>query len=238
MMILGPQHIRVLVFVLAFTVFASLLYKKSNPSGRRAWRISMALALVAIEVFKQISSTLAYGEYKLEYLPLHLCGVSIIVIAWHTIRQTTFTSEYLFALSIPGAVMALLFSDWSLHPLSIVRSMTTHMLEIAYPAMLLFTGEIRPSIKRVWIPLVFLSCLTIIDYRINVAFGTNFLFIGQTSIGSPLGFLADVFGTPEYLFVTAGLFVVMWCLMYGILSIVQGRRENSPALQKKRHSQK
>lgn len=219
-----------------FIVTASLLYRKKGhdqlgiplePDGpksvlpaktrfQRGMRIGIALTIVVMEIVKQLFCIFS-GNYVWDILPLHLCGMSIFMIAIHTIRPNRFTAEFLYCLSIPGAVAALLFADWTMYPLwnfFCLQSFLIHMLEIAYPVMLLVSGQIRPNARNLWRPAIYLLIVSPPLYYLNKLLDANFFFMNEAAPDSPLSLLQSLLGSPGYIFGTGGLVAIVWFVLY------------------------
>lgn len=63
--------------------------------------------MLADEFMKQ--TVLLYtGQWNVTYLPLHLCSINIFVCWYDAIHQSRWSKEILYALCIPGAVVAML----------------------------------------------------------------------------------------------------------------------------------
>ncbi len=57
-------------------------YGGMDREMRRRWRRTVALLLVADELFKDFG-LLYGGNFSLDYLPLHLCSINIFLIVLH-----------------------------------------------------------------------------------------------------------------------------------------------------------
>ena len=222
----SATHLLFLVGITIFIVAVTLIYKKSDEKKQNVFRITIACAIVLLEVIKDLIAVIT-GVFSWEFLPLHLCGLSIIMITIHTIKPNKFTAEFIFSLSIPGAVMALLFADWVVYPVwnfFCLQSFSIHMLELTFPIMLLASGQIRPNPKRLWMPALFLLIYTPIIFHLNHLLDTNFLFINEAAPDSPLSFLQDILGKPGYVFGTIGILAIVWIILY--LPVVLINRRN------------
>jgi hypothetical integral membrane protein (TIGR02206 family) len=224
----GLKHILFLLGITAFVVLFGRLYKRSGEWLRRRMRVGAALVIVLMEAMKQ-TLLAVQGNYTWEILPLHLCGMTIFLIAIHTLRPNRVTGEILYALSIPGAVFALLCADWTMYPIwnfFCLQSFLIHMMELAYPIMLLGTGEIRPRVGRLWIPALYLAVVTPIIYRLNHVWDTNFFFINEAAPGSPMSLLQGILGSPGYVFGTGGVVALVWIVLYTPI-VVKARRSGT-----------
>jgi hypothetical integral membrane protein (TIGR02206 family) len=224
----SAKHLLFLAGIIAFIVVITIIYKRLGEAGRRRTRIALATAIVLMEVIKQIICAVT-GFYEWGMLPLHLCGMSIFVIAIHTVKKTRFTSEFLYSLSIPGAVMALVFADWNMYPLwnmYCLQSFLIHMCELAFPVMLLAAGDIRPRAKNLWMPAIYLAVVVPPIFFLNKRLDTNFLFLNDPAPGSPLSFLETFLGNPGYVFGTIGILIIVWLIMYAPVEILNHRKRH------------
>ncbi|MDR2586835.1 MAG: YwaF family protein [Coriobacteriales bacterium] len=212
----GAAHLTYLIgFVLA-TIVMVIIYRRGTDSRRKVIRVAYAWIVVLLEVVKQIIC-LAMGVYEPGLLPFHLCGMSIIFIVVHVVWPNRTTAELLYSLSVPGAIAALLFSDWTMYPLAnffCQQSFFIHFFEFSFPILLLSTGELRPRFTQLWRCVVYLLVVVPPIYYFNHAFNTNFFFLNEAAPGSPLSFLQSSLGNPGYIFGFIALVAGVWVLMY------------------------
>ena len=212
----SAPHLLFLTGIIIFIICITIIYKRSDAKRQKFLRVVIASAIVLLEIINDLVAIIT-GAFTLALLPLHLCGISIFIIAIHALKPNKFTAEFLFCLSIPGALMALIFSDWVIYPIwniFCLQSFLIHMLELTFPIMLLASGQISPSPKRLWMPALFFMIYALIIFHLNHLLNTNFLFINEAAPDSPLSFLQDILGSPGYVFGGIGLFIIGWILMY------------------------
>jgi hypothetical integral membrane protein (TIGR02206 family) len=212
----GPEHLTYLIGFALATIVMVLIYRRADNQGRKRIRYAYAWIVVLLEVVKQ-TLCLVTGVYEPGLLPLHLCGMSIIFIAVHAIWPNKTTAELLYSLSVPGAIAALLFSDWTMYPLAnffCQQSFFIHFFEFSFPLLLLSTGELRPRFTQLWRCVVYLLIVVPPVYFFNHAFNTNFFFLNEAAPGSPLSFLQSSLGNPGYIFGFMALVAGVWVLMY------------------------
>ena len=113
---LDRLHLIWLFIFLAVTVFSCIWYRKMGERGRRCWKKTVAVLLLADELFKVIMLVIG-GRYLLDYLPLHLCSINIFMITFHAWKPNKTIGGYLYMVGIPGALAALLFPSWTSLPL-------------------------------------------------------------------------------------------------------------------------
>ena len=141
----------------------------------------------------------------------------MFIEAAHVTRPNKFTGEILYALGLPGAIAAMIFPNWTMAPITnfyVLQSFVIHAFHIAFVVMLLFTGNIRPSLRGLWRPALFLAIVLPPIYAVNAIAGTNFFFINAGSAGSPLDVLINIFGNPGFLIPYAGILGLVWGFMY------------------------
>lgn len=189
-------HLVWLALFVAFAVYMSMLYRRSDTEKRAKIRKMMSWLIIGDEIFKMIM--LAIGDrYMWDYLPLHLCSINIFIIAYHARRPNKMLDNFLYAICIPGALAALLTPTWYTLPLfnfMHLHSFTVHILLVTYPVMLLASGEIVPDIKIVPKCILFVLIMAIPIYGINLLLDTNFMFLMFADPGNPLLLFEDIFG--------------------------------------------
>ena len=202
-------------------------YRRCDENGRQKMRRGVSALLIADELLK-ITVLSAIGYYDASYLPLHLCSINIFVCLWYTLRPNKMAAEVLYALSIPGALVALLSPTWVELPfinLMSFHSFSVHGLLILYPMMLLTSGEHRPSIRRFRMPLTFMLVLSPILYVFNTIFDTNFMFLNGTADNIVLETIESIVTPRFYILGLVALVMVVWLLMYLPWAILDHRKK-------------
>lgn len=217
----GTCHLLWLLGFAVFTVLCCLAYRRASRPGRRKMRLGMAALLIADECFKQVC-LLTQGNFLPKYLPLHLCSINILLIAVHAVRPSKTLDNFLYTvcIPIPGALAALLFPAWTpLPPANFmhIHSATVHILLAAYPIMLTAGGDIRPEPRELPRTLLLLFALAGVAYAVNLAFGTNFMFLMYAEPGNPLKWFENTFGNHLVGFPVLGAAVIF--VMYVPVSL-------------------
>ena len=193
----GPLHLAWLAGAALFAAVCVFLYRYSAPARRRHIRWLFAALLLADEAFK-VACLLAGGNYRASYLPLHLCSINIFLIALHALHPSRLLDNFLYAICIPAALAALLFPTWVSLPVANfmhLHSFTVHILLASYPIMLTAGGDIRPQARYLPGCVALVLALAVPVYFVNVAFGTNFMFLMQADAGNPLRWFQQAFGS-------------------------------------------
>ena len=207
-------HISWLCVFVITVVLNCLLYKRLSQKGREKWRKTVAVLLVADELFKMVVLLIG-GNYEWGYLPLHLCSINIFVIAYHAWKPGKLLDNFLYTICIPGTLAALLFPTWTNLPVlnaMHIHSCTVHILLALYPITLFVCGDIKPTLKMLPKCLAMLVLLAIPIYGINLLLDTNFMFLMSASKGNPLYLFEQMWGNHLYGFpvIITGVLVVMY----------------------------
>ena len=221
----GPLHLTWIALGVLFSFFSCFIYKRASFDRRRILRYTYAVLIVLNEVFKTVCLLIG-GNWEPKYLPLHLCSINIFLIAWHTVRPNRTLDNFLYAVCIPGAAAALLFSSWSALPLCNfmhLHSFTIHILLLAYPIMLTCAGDIRPEPKMLPRSIGLLLLMAVPIQIINLTLDTNFLYLVYPEPGNPLLWFEEQFG--NHLIGLPFLLLAVCAIMY--LPVVFMKRKQS-----------
>ena len=129
----GPFHLAVLAVFLLLGAVLCRGYCGMDTDKRRRWRRTVALLLVADELFKDFG-LLYGGNFSLDYLPLHLCSINIFLIALHAWRRPKLLDTFLYFVCLPAACAALLFPTWAPLPHRRARRQIKPSADPARPA--------------------------------------------------------------------------------------------------------
>lgn len=192
----GPMHLIWLACTVLAIVAAAVLYRRLSPQKRRVMRIAVGSAILFLEIAKDIFHA-ALGEFGVGYLPLHLCGINILLIGFDLFKQNNTVRHFLYYFSIAGASLALLFPNWTDLPcwnFSCIHSFAIHGLLVMYPILLVAGGEVKPELKTMPKCILLLIGLAIPIYFINLACDTNFMFLMRPDSGNPLELFEKLLG--------------------------------------------
>ena len=177
----GTVHLMELAISFAFIVGSALWYRRSSARTRRRILVGVTALLLLDEAALLLGMALT-GQWNWSYLPLHLCNINVFVCLYNTITDRNWCKEELYALCIPGAMLALLCPSWldvpSWWTLINLHSVSIHALLVLYP-VLLVAGGYRPSPRRVPQVLAFLFGSALPIYFLNQSLNTNFYFLNN-----------------------------------------------------------
>ena len=192
----GPMHLIWLACIIVCIIAAAMLYKRLDDKKRRIMRIVIGSAIIFLEDSKDIFHGIV-GEFGVGYLPLHLCGINILLIGFDLFKQNCTVRHFLYYFCIAGASLALLFPNWTTLPcwnFSCIHSFSIHGLLVMYPILLVAGGEVKPDLKTMPKCILLLIGMAIPIYFINLQYGTNFMFLMRPDKGNPLEMFEKLLG--------------------------------------------
>ena len=209
-------HFFWLLILAALIVFLGRIYRSSDEAVRRKIRLTVAFLTILDELSKYVL-TLPTDQWNWNFLPFHLCSISMFAVFIHALTGNRYVEEYLYALGLPAALMAMIFPDWTdglpFLNMMCIHSFTIHMLLVLYPCLLLY-GGFRPDWRKLMavLPVVFL--LAIVMHLVNNVLGTNFFFVNGGGDGAnPLSIVENHIGR-WYLLVIPVIATACWLPMY------------------------
>ena len=227
----GLGHLFWLAVLAVAIIILGRFYRSSDEGKRSLIRWIVAGSIMLDEIAKDVMTPLT-GQWDWSFLPLHLCSISVFVVFFHALTGSRYLSEYLYAITLPTAAMAMVFPDWTgqLPFLNFMcfHSFTIHLLLVLYPALLLW-GGFRPDWRRLVRIIPFVAITAIFMHFLNNALGTNFFFVNGGGDGAtPLSLLESVIGW-WYLLAMPLIAAVCWLPMYLIPAYSARRKPASSA---------
>ena len=202
--------------------FIALFLIKHHRSKQKGLSSVIAILIAADEIIKHVSAVIT-GQWTCSLLPLHICSLSVFAVILHRITGKRIIAEYLYAVSLPTALMALAFPEWaSVLPfcnIMSIHSFSIHILIALYPCLLLY-GGFRPSAKSLQIIIPFIAVMMILMHFLNNALGTDFFFINGGGKDNPLKWI-EAYAGSLYLLAFPVLATICWIPMYGIPCIMR-----------------
>lgn len=212
----SAYHVTWLVSIALFTAAAAYCYRRATPGIRRIVLLILGSSMMILELLKD-GILLVIGKFGLEYLPLHLCSFGIFISFFYALYPSKRKGELLYGLSLPGALAALIFCNWTVYPpfnFMHLHSFIIHGMLVMFPVLLLASGELVPNVKYIKDALFFLLAVSIPVYFFNKWAGTNFLFLNTPSKGSPLVLFEELLGNPGYVLGFVPLLFLVWSVLY------------------------
>lgn len=223
----GIKHLIWLLAITVMCVAAIFIYRKFNEQKRNTMRIVVGSIIVWFEIIKDMVAA-CVGDLDADHLPLHLCGINVLLVGFDLLKQTKTVRNFLYYFSIPGALLALFFPNWTVLPcwnFFNIHSFLIHGLLVLYPLMLVASGELTPSIKMMPKCILLLVAMAIPIYFVNLACDTNFMFLMEPETGNPLGLFEKYLGSHLWGFPIL-LPVVMFIMYIPIFLISKSKKKS------------
>ena len=225
----GLTHILWLLAGLIFCVAMCILYRRLR-AGKQKRMLTILGAYIFLQELAKDIVLLVLGEFDWGYLPFHLCGINILLIAFDTLKQTKPVRCFLYYFAIPGAMLALLFPNWTKMPLwnfFHIHSFTIHILLVLYPLLLVTTGQVATDLKSALKGVALLVAMAIPVYGLNLLWGTNFMFLMEPDSGNPLELFQKLLGSHLWGFPI--LLPLVVAVMYIPIFLLKKKKQRSEA---------
>jgi len=222
----GGTHIAWLAVFLIIVIANCLWYRRLGEKGRNIWNKTVALLLIADELFK-MGFLFIGGNYTWDYLPLHLCSINIFLIALHAWKPSETLGNFLYTICIPGTMAALLFPSWTKLPVlngMHLHSFTVHILLALYPIVLTVSGQIKPSVKMLPKCMGLLALMAIPILGVNLLLNTNFMFLMEAEPGNPLYWFGQNWGSHLWGFPV--IIIAVLVVMYLPVELLRKRKKS------------
>jgi hypothetical integral membrane protein (TIGR02206 family) len=193
----GTLHLLWLLAGLILWVTGCLVYRKLSEPKRKRMLVILGIYIFLQEMVKNLV-LIVLGEFSWGYLPFHLCGINILLIAFDVVKQTKVARSFLYYFAIPGAALALLFPNWTEMPVwnfFHLHSFTIHILLVLYPLLLVTTGQVDTDLKSALKSIGLLVAMAIPVYGLNLLWDTNFMFLMKPDTGNPLELFEKLLGS-------------------------------------------
>lgn len=193
----GVTHILWLFAGIIFCGTACFFYRRLSADKRKIALRVLGAYIVLQEMVKNLV-LIVLGQFSWGYLPFHLCGINILLIAFDIIKQTKTVRSFLYYFAIPGALLALLFPNWTKMPVwnfFHIHSFTIHILLVLYPLLLVTTNQVSTDLKAALKGVALLVVIAIPVYGLNLLWGTNFMFLMRPDSGNPLELFEKLLGS-------------------------------------------
>lgn len=214
--IFDTVHLTWLMSITISIITFVLFYTKLSTMNQHRYLQIIFWLLLLLECAKQLF-LLVTNTYSYWSPPLHLCGLGIFIAGWHAYRPSRTTATLLYALTLPGAAIALIFPGWTLDAVGgflHIHSFVFHALLVAFICPLIRTKQLDLRWQDLWRAALFLVITVPIIYAYNSAFQTNFMFLNKPVAGTPLQWLYDASGASGYLLSLVMVVALLWVLLY------------------------
>lgn len=212
--VLGPEHLAMLVGLLALGVLLARWYVGLDARGRHRHMVAMCAVPVALVASRDLQDV-ALGVFWPQFWPLHICNMcEFLGLAW-ALTGWRSLADIFYPWATVGAIGALLFPGWAYYcPILSYVSLggfLEHALMVTTCWCMVRGGEYVPEYRRLWLPGLAAVAGGLFFRWANPLLNTNFFFVSAPSAGSPMEWLADAFGDPGWLVAYLVAAVAEWC---------------------------
>lgn len=203
-------HITIILLCILMVAMLVILYVKSAPAFKGTI-LRIIGSIPPVLTLLRILYVVCCGESVKYELPLHLCSLAGILCFIH-IFYKGFIGQILYALCLPGAILAIVFPNGNNYPafhFITIESYLFHSLIIAYVITQLTDRTITPRVRDSYKSILFLAVTVPIVYFLNRVLGTNYMFLMGPSAGSPLSGAYHSLGYAGYMAVFCVLTVAV-----------------------------
>ena len=193
----GLTHLVWLGLGILVCILACAGYRKLSETRKKTVLKVLGSYIFMQEMLKNLV-LIILGEFSWGYLPFHLCGINILLIAFDTLKQVKTVRSFLYYFAIPGAALALLFPNWTETPVwnfFHIHSFTIHFLLVLYPLLLVTSGQVETDLKSALKGVGLLVVMAIPVYGLNLLWDTNFMFLMKPDSGNPLELFEKLLGS-------------------------------------------
>jgi hypothetical integral membrane protein (TIGR02206 family) len=214
--LLSISHILALLTIVIVNYMIYIFREKiKNEKVDRIFRYTLAAVLIMQEISYNIWH--AYiGDWSVgTTLPLHLCGISVVLSAVLLISKRYSLYEVVFFWGVGGATQALLTPDIGIYGFPHYRYFQffiSHGSIVTACLYATFVFGYRPRLKSIWRAIVALNIYMIFIAALNTITGGNYLFICQKpATASIMDFLGP---WPWYIVSLEGLGIIIFFIVY------------------------
>lgn len=224
----GTGHLLWLAGLAVMCVFLIVSYRRGDAAFRRLLCRSIAWGILVLEILRD-GYLIACGAWEWNYSPLHPCSFTMFFMALWALRPGKVLGNLMYGYGLVGALLALLFCNWTDQPLwqfQSIYSFLFHGLLVGWILMVIVGGDLRPNGRGFLHSVVFLAIAAPITGVLNYILpDCNFFFTREGSEGSPLELFQKVFGSPWWLFVYAAAAALLLALEFLPWYLADRKRE-------------
>ena len=201
-------HIIIMILSALLCIGCVWFYRSSDDEEKSTFRKIISDLIIGLIIIRLVYVWLCHADIIYD-LPLHLCsiaGILCFIYEQRCERMPAFlrsvAEQAMFSLCLPGAVLAIIFSDGTMYPLFhfiTIQSNLYHALVVACIIMRMTDGSIGPDIRQAYKSLIFLAVIVPPVYVFDSIFQANYMFLLAPSLGSPFTGIFAAYGYMGYM---------------------------------------
>ncbi|MEG0379289.1 MAG: YwaF family protein, partial [Eubacterium sp.] len=180
--IFSPEHLilstLIFIFIIAIIVIQT---KKQNQAFSKKLITVLAVIMLCLEIFR-IGWQTYYHGFDLRNIRFDWCNQVCIALPLIVLFKWERAYPFIDVLAVMGGLMVLLYPLWvfydygGIHTMA-VQSMVSHGLMVLIAVTMPFSADYRPSVRKVWKPLVGLGIIAIVAFTMSHALNVNYLLM-------------------------------------------------------------
>lgn len=211
--IFSPAHFAILAAI-PLTAAALSAWARRRPQSTGAIRKGIGIILIVNELATYVDR-IAHGWMRFpDALPLQLSDVTLWLTIITLLRPSKRTFDIVYYLGLAGAGLTCITPElfaplWALQSIQFFIAHGGVVIAILY---LVWTRQARPRPHSMWKAFAAALGWALVVGTFNLVYKTNYMFLCRKPAGTTL---LDIFGPwPAYLFVTAGVALLLFTLLW------------------------
>lgn len=217
----GTAHLSTIMLIGMAAAIGPWLVRRAGPGfPERAVARTIALLLVAHELFKIWMRIAVYEQPVGEALPLHLCNIATFLVAYVLVWSGFRAFEIAYFWGMAGTMQAILTPDlpFGFPSLLYLTFFVGHGLVVVGVIYAVVVMDLQPTLASVGRALLTTLAYAALIAPLNLALGTNYLYLRHKPEGASL---MDYFGPwPWYLPVLLAVGAIIFLLCYSPFAVL------------------
>jgi hypothetical integral membrane protein (TIGR02206 family) len=211
----GTAHIVALACVAVVNILIIASRRAFMERHRQVFRYALAATLVVVETSWHVWNYFT-GQWTVQtMLPLHLCSALVWLSAYMLVTRSYVVYEFAYFLGLAGAIQALITPDAGIYGYPHFRFfqvILSHGSIFTAAIYMTFVEGYRPRWRSLGKVIVFGNLYALLVFGINLALGSNYLFIMRPP-DTPS--LIDMLGPwPWYILSMEAIALILCLLLY------------------------
>ncbi|MDR1431726.1 MAG: TIGR02206 family membrane protein [Propionibacteriaceae bacterium] len=209
------------------------LARIAKADSERAWRIVFKLSIAALGGYivpVVIMCSFDSQSKWLDNLPLHVCSAAAFMLPFAIWKRSPVLLSLVYGLCLPAAIVAILtpeafYQEFSYLGFYYLLFNISHSLIALVGLGIVVSGGFQPRWRNYPAVIAITAALMALDYPVNKALGTNYMFVNWPEPGTILELFAEIAGNPGYVFVLIGFGAFVVAFMFALYPLAARGRQ-------------
>ena len=210
----GTEHLLTIgLIAMTAVLLPPIVRRTGSTKWHRGVAAGIAIVLVLHEMIRIVFGGHLYGLSPTDRLPLHLCGVTLFLVAYMLVRRSYATFEVVYFWALGGTLQAILTPDLRVGfpSAAYIVFFVNHGLVMVGVAYAVGVYRFRPTLRSVAKALAVTVAYAAVVGVLNPLLGTNYLYLRHKPEGASL---LDYLGPWPWYLVSLFLVAVLFCFVY------------------------